>query len=278
MKKARYAKKQNKLLVFVFVLSIIFVIFSLLKIFVWIFDNYKIKKEVSMIEKEVIITEIQNTEATAEQILVDENEILEDDPYWDLKKIDYLEADFSNLEKTNDEVVSWISVSNTNINYPIVQHSDNEYYLNHSFNGYKNDAGWVFMDYRNSVENLGKNTIIYAHNRKDGTMFASLEAVLSNNWFENKENYAVRTSTKYENALWQVFSVYRIPTTSDYIQTDFLTDKSYDEFLNKIKNRSFFDFKTNVNTKNKVLTLSTCYNRNDRIVMHAKLIRSQIRN
>lgn len=275
MKRGKYAKKQNKFLIFIIFLSSIFIIYSLIKITMWFLENNKIKEEISKIEKDVIITKIENTEASSEEIMIDEKEIPDTDPYWGLKNVDYIQADFSNLIKTNKEVVAWISVSNTNINYPVVQHTDNEYYLNHTFNGAKNEAGWVFMDYRNTTQNLGKNTIIYAHKREDGTMFGSLENILDNSWYENKENYAIKTSTKYENNLWQVFSVYRIPTTSDYIQTDFQNDKTYQEFLNKIKKRSIYDFQTTVNTKNKILTLSTCYNRNERIVLHSKLIRSQ---
>lgn len=275
MKRGKYAKKQNKFLIFIIFLSSIFIIYSLIKITMWFLENNKIKEEISKIEKDVIITKIENTEASSEEIMIDEKEIPDTDPYWELKNVDYIQADFSNLIKTNKEVVAWLSVANTNINYPVVQHTDNEYYLNHTFNGAKNEAGWVFMDYRNTTQNLGKNTIIYAHKREDGTMFGSLENILDNSWYENKENYAIKTSTKDENNLWQVFSVYRIPTTSDYIQTDFQNDKTYQEFLNKIKKRSIYDFQTTVNTKNKILTLSTCYNRNERIVLHAKLIRSQ---
>ena len=186
MKRGKYAKKQNKFLIFIIFLSSIFIIYSLIKITMWFLENNKIKEEISKIEKDVIITKIENTEASSEEIMIDEKEIPDTDPYWELKNVDYIQADFSNLIKTNKEVVAWLSVANTNINYPVVQHTDNEYYLNHTFNGAKNEAGWVFMDYRNTTQNLGKNTIIYAHKREDGTMFGSLENILDNSWYENQ--------------------------------------------------------------------------------------------
>ena len=275
MKKVLNIKNRKTFLVFVSILAIIIILYSLIHIAFWIFDNYNIKKVENKIEKDVAITEVENTKVLDEEIMVDEKTLLDSDPYWDLKKMNYLEVDFSNLEKSNQEIVAWISVPNTNINYPIVQHSDNKYYLNHSFNGYKNEAGWIFMDYRNSIKDLDKNTIVYGHTRKDGSMFGTLGNILNNAWYENKDNYAIRVSTKYENSLWQVFSAYCIPTTSDYIQTDFLDDISFKEFLNKIKERSIYDFKTTIDTNNKILTLSTCHNKNERIVMHAKLIKSQ---
>ena len=66
----------------------------------------------------------------------------------------------------------------TNINYPVVQTNDNEYYLGRAFDKSKNDAGWVFMDYRNDVNNLSDNTIIYGHGRLDKTVFGSLKNAL----------------------------------------------------------------------------------------------------
>lgn len=278
MKRAKHAKKRSKFLLFLIFISIVFIFYSLFNIAMWILDSYNIKKEANQINKDVIIKEIASAEVLDEEIMVDERELLDSDPYWSLKSMDYLEVDFSNLVNLNKETVAWISVPNTNINYPIVQHSDNEYYLNHSFNGSKNDSGWLFMDYRNSIQSLGKNTIVYAHTRKDGTMFGTLEKVLSNTWCQNKDNYAINVSTKYENNLWQVFSVYCIPTTSDYIQTNFSEDVSFEKFLTKIKGRSIYDFGTTVSINDKVLTLSTCHNRDERIVLHAKLIKSQKRD
>ena len=82
-------------------------------------------------------------------------------------------------------------------------------------------------------------------------------------------------STETENTLWQVFSVYRIPTTSDYLQIKFYSDDEYTRFLEKLKNRSVFDFNTTLTKDDKIITLSTCYNDNDKVVMHAKLIKSE---
>lgn len=278
MEKKLNIKKRRLFLLIIILISIVIILYSLINIAIWFFNNYNSNQEISQIEKDVIITEIENDEVLEEEIMIDEQELLASDPYWNLKKMSYLAVDFSNLEKTNTETVAWVSVPDTNINYPIVQHADNKYYLNHSFDSSKNEAGWIFMDYRNSLQNLGKNTIIYGHTRKDGSMFGTLKNVLNSDWYENENNYAIKVSTKYENSLWQVFSVYCIPTTSDYIQTEFVEESSFEEFLNIIKKRSIYDFKTTVNVRNKVITLSTCHNRDNRIVLHAKLIKSQKKN
>ena len=190
-----------------------------------------------------------------------------------------LEVDFNDLLAKNSDTVGWIQVQGTNINYPIVQTTNNDYYLNHAFDKTENKAGWVYMDYRNNAVEFNQNTIIYAHSRYNGTMFGSLKNILNSSWYTNKENHIIRLSTPTENTMWQVFSVYTIPKESYYITPSFPTDESYQEFLNTIKGRSEVDFSGTVSTGDKVLTLSTCKdNFGNRIVMHAKLIKKETRN
>ena len=183
-----------------------------------------------------------------------------------------------NYFKKNHDTVGWIEVKGTNINYPIVQTTDNNYYLHHAFDKSKNDAGWVYMDYRNDPVNFDQNTIIYAHSRYNGTMFGSLKNILNSSWYNNKNNYIIRISTPTENTMWQVFSVYTIEKESYYITTNFSTTESYNEFLKTIKNRSNVNFTATPNTNDKILTLSTCKdNFGSRVVMQAKLIKREVR-
>ena len=141
-----------------------------------------------------------------------------------------INVNFKDLKKINNDTVGWIQVNGTNINYPFVQTKDNTYYLKKDFNKKYNSAGWVFMDYRNNISNFDKNTILYAHGRVDGTMFGSLKNIIKSNWYNVKSNHVVKLSTEYENTLWQVFSIYRIPQTSDYLNIDFSSVKSMKNF------------------------------------------------
>ncbi len=274
MKKRKlYLQKKKFFLFLLIILSTIIIIYNVICIIPWLLDNHKINKEMKQIKEETPIIE--------KEINEEENEKPEEknssNPYWDFIKMNYMEVNFSNLIKTNKETVAWISVNETNINYPVVQHSDNEYYLNHSFNHTKNDAGWVFMDYRNQTQTFQQNTILYAHGRKNGSMFGTLKNTLNKNWYQNPKNHIVKLSTPFENSLWQVFSIYRIETTNDYIQTDFSNEDSFLSFIDKINNRSIYKFPTTVNVNDKILTLSTCYNEKEKIVLHAKHIRSEKR-
>ena len=108
-------------------------------------------------------------------------------------------------------------------------------------------------------------------------MFGSLNKILTNGWTKNSNNYVVKISTAEESSLWQIFSAYHIPTTNDYIQTDFRSDEEYESFLNALKNRSMFDFKTTIGSSDKILTLSTCYNELEKMVVHAKIIKKMAR-
>ena len=109
-------------------------------------------------------------------------------------------------------------------------------------------------------------------------MFGTLRKVLNNDWLNNTDNFVIKISTETENSLCQIFSVYHIPTTSDYLKTDFNDDTEYQNLLDMIKNRSSHNFNTNVTSTDNIHTLSTCYNNNnEKMVVHAKLIKKEVK-
>lgn len=249
-------------------------IFSAYKLYSWHNDNKEIETIADDVVKDTKVKEKEDTENT-ENINPPDNR---DNDYWNYIKMSLLEVDFNELLAKNPDTVGWIQVKGTNINYPIVQTTDNSYYLNHAFDKTSNDAGWVFMDYRNDAVNFNQNTIIYAHSRLTGSMFGSLKNILNSSWYTNKNNHIIRLSTPIENTMWQVFSVYTIPKESYYITPSFNSNEAYLEFLNTMKSRSEVEFSAEVNTNDKVLTLSTCKdNFGNRVVMHAKLIKKELR-
>ena len=263
----------NILLVF-FILITCGGVYELIK---WNSDNIDTSKIVQALNNEVAVIEKkddENTEIIGEPEETEEEkepEVLSD--YWYYVKFPLIDVNIKTLKKKNSDTIGWINVNNTNINYPFVQTKNNKYYLNHSYDKSYNDAGWVFMDYRNNNNLDNKNTILYAHSRLDKTMFGSLSKVLKSEWHANKDNHIIRISTDNENTLWQIFSVYKIKEESYYITTDFGSDDEYVKFLNTIKKRSIYNFNTKLSGNDKILTLSTCYDDNVRTVVHAKLIK-----
>ena len=265
-------KWKNIWLLLFLLISIFMLFFSLLKIINWKKDSYNTNIQVNEL---VNIADI--TENNENYEIINQEDKIEDDPYWDYIKMNLINVNFDELEKRNSDVTGWIQVNGTIINYPFVQTKDNNFYLVHSFDKSYNEAGWVFLDYRNDLNNLDKNTIIYAHGREDNTMFGSLKNILQSNWTKDKDNFVIKLSTKTENTLWQVFSIYRIPTTNDYLKINFDENNDFLEFANMLLARSNFNFNTSINANDKILTLSTCYNLQDKVVLHAKLIKIEKR-
>lgn len=178
------------------------------------------------------------------------------------------------LKKINKDTVGWLTINSSTINYPIVQAKNNDKYLDYSFDGKKNPNGWIFMDYRNNPKDLDKNTVIYGHSGNYYVMFGSLYKVLNKNWYTNKNNQIITFNTENQNIKWQIFSIYTIPVTNDYMITKFTSDESYTNFLNKMKGRSKYNFNVSVTKDDKILTLSTCYkDSKNRLVIHAKMIK-----
>ena len=265
-------KWKNIILILIFLILFITLNISIYNIIKWKLDSKKTNEEINTIQENTNIEEVQDNKGT--EIIKQAEKIPKENPYWDYIKMNMIDINFDNLKKINSDVVGWIKVNGTNINYPFVQSKDNKYYLTHSFNKSYNNAGWVFLDYRNNNIN-NRNTIIYAHGRTDKTMFGTLRKVLNNGWINNTNNYVIKISTEKENSLWQIFSIYHIPTTNDYLQTEFKDEREYQRFLNILKNRSNHNFNTSITSNDTILTLSTCYNDSEKMVVHAKLIKKQ---
>lgn len=269
MAKRKLRFKKSIIRFFILVVPLPLLVFSTYEIINYLIDSPKTKE---IITEVIDNTEVMEYESDKAEIIETEEEH-PDTPYWNFIKMNLIDVNFNELKRTNNDTVAWIYLGGTNVNYPVVQTNNNDYYLTHSFDKSENEAGWLFMDYRNNKDEYKENTIIYAHNRKDKTMFGSLDELLTNNWYNNEDNRVIKMSSETNNTLWQIFSVYVIETTNDYIRTYFENTIDYQEFLNLIKGRSYRNFNTSVNTNDKVLTLSTCHGKTKKLVVHAKLIK-----
>ena len=193
-------------------------------------------------------------------------------PIEDLKLI--TNTNLASLLTVNEDVVGELIVNNTNINYPVVQASDNDYYLDHNINKQNSANGWIFLDYRNNSMNLDKNNIIYGHNMYySGVMFGTLYKTANSSWYTNPDNQIITYNTLYENMSFKIFSIYRVPKTNDYLKVFFENDNDFLSFIDMITARSIYNFNVPVNADDKIITLSTCSNNGTkRLVIHAVLI------
>lgn len=247
-------------------------IFSGFKIYAWHKDSSAIDGIINDIEGATVIEEVHPDEGEAYNPPAEAS-----DDYWDFIKKPLISVDFTELKEKNSDTVAFIRVNGTNINYPVVQAADNKYYLTHAYDKSYNTGGWVFLDYRNNMDNLSDNTIIYGHGRQNKTIFGSLKSVVNQSWYENPDNHIIYVSTPTTNTLWQVFSVYKIPTETYYLISKFGSDESHQKFIDTMVSRSIYNFNTDVNINDKLLTLSTCWNHDVKVVVHAKLIKKQNR-
>ena len=190
-------------------------------------------------------------------------------------------ASFQTIRELNSDVVGWINISNTLIDYPVVQTKDNSYYLRHNINKEYNYSGCPFLDYRNSVkpDSDTRNFIIYGHHRRNGTMFAQLKKYNDVDFY--KENPVIRFDTIYNRSEWIIFSNFRATTTwasgtpFNYIQTDFKDDAEFLKFVDELKKRSLITTPVDVRADDKILLLSTCsYEKSHwRMVIAARRVR-----
>ena len=191
-------------------------------------------------------------------------------------KDDSIKIDFKSLKEQNSDTIAYLKVNGTNIDYVVVKGNDNSYYLKHNFNKKYNIAGWIFADYRNLFDETDKNIVIFGHNMKDGSMFGALKNVLDKSWQENKDNLKITLITEKGQYKYQVFSTYSITPEDYYINTIFNSDDEYFKFINEIKSRSNYDYDVEVDSKDKVLTLSSCTDDGKkRVVLHARLIENE---
>lgn len=204
------------------------------------------------------------------------------DMYYDVASAEELDEDgdpnairpgFEELLKHNEDVVGWITMDGTQIDYPILQAEDNILYLTRDYNHRETRAGSIFLDYRNDVTADNKNTILYGHRMKDGSMFQHLTKYMDEDFLN--EHPTFEYDTLYEHYEAEIFSVYNTLTDFNYIQTDFASDDEYATLLQKMKDKSHFETDVDVGPDDIIITLSTCDYELDqdagRLVVHAKL-------
>ncbi|MDR1643293.1 MAG: class B sortase [Clostridiales bacterium] len=175
----------------------------------------------------------------------------------------------------NDEIVGYVRIQGTRIDFPVVQGSDNEYYLSRDFSNRESVTGAAFMDFRCNLDPLGLNTVIYGHNMRDGSIFHDLRNFVDKKYLN--EHSQIELETLYGKSVWEVFSFYSTDTGFDYIQTDFpVPDDFYKDLLPEIVRRSMHFLPTYAGPGDRILSLSTCTNTGDlRYALHAKLIEEE---
>jgi sortase B len=174
---------------------------------------------------------------------------------------------FEALKEINADAVGWVTIYNTSIDHPVVQTSDNVYYLKHSFDGERSSRGCVFMDYRNSIDD--RHIVFYGHHMKDGSMFGTLPLFEDPSYYEAHSDITI--NLRGTESHWKIFSV---QIMDDGLMPVAFSDYSdFDSFIMSIKGASVYETGVNISDQDIVLSLSTCDDTSrERFVVHAKRI------
>lgn len=266
---AKEKKSIGKFRAFLLAICIIIFIFSasfVVKHFIEINNNKNAYKDLSEL---VVSTTAENNEIEEEQV-----------------------PDYSALIEENSDLVGWITVPNTEINHPVVKYTDNDYYLNHSFEKKYDYRGAIFMDYRNDSANLDSNTIIYGHNAYDTTMFSELVQYEDIEFYKNSP--VIEFNTLEANYKWKIYGVFITNATAsedngyifNYIYP-YMDGENFNGFIEEVNKRRLYTTDVDITDDDKMLVLSTCvraldltnkygkttYRANARLVILARMVR-----
>lgn len=256
--KAKHSKKSsNKLKKIVMLLLIIIFICSIGYICYYIYNSNKNKKDNNDILNEIEIDPTQVTEEKTEKMLKLEE-----------------------LQKENNEVIGWLEIEGTNINYPVLQGTDNEFYMKNNYKKEKSKDGSIFLDKSYNWDIPSSNLLLYGHNNKNGIMFQDLMKYAKEDFY--KEHTKIKFTTNKEDSVYEIMSVFysRVYYKSEqnvfryYYFVNANNEQEYNYFVNNAKKVSIYDTGVNANYGDQLLTLSTCeYSQEDgRFVVVAKKI------
>jgi sortase B len=232
--------------------------FSAYKLVGYLTEYKKGEQEYSDLAESVTVEDTDNTEQTEEN--------KENPP----------KVDFEKLLKINPEVVGWIVIEDTVINYPIVQGSDNEYYLHRTFENNVNQGGSIFLDADNQPDFTSDNSLVYGHNLKTGKMFGSLRYYTDKDYW--KKHPYIWILTKDRSMKYQIFASSRVTTADSVYTLEFGSREDFSDYLTHCKEIADYDTGVEVTPDDLILTLSTCTSDTEdgRRVVQAKKIYDEV--
>ena len=256
-KKARHNKKNNKLKTIILLLLVVIFIFGISYIIYYFYNSSKEKQVNENILNEVSIDKAQITDTNTERML-----------------------QIKELQKENQEIMGWLEIEDTNINYPICQTNNNDFYLTHNYKKEKSSSGSLFLDKDFDMVNGSSNYLIYGHRNKQGLMFEDLMKYAKEDFY--KQHTKIRFTTNTDDSIYEIISVFysRVYYKSEkdvfryYYFVNAENEQEYNNFVNNAKKVSIYDTEVTAEYGDQLLTLSTCeYSQEDgRFVVVAKKV------
>lgn len=206
----------------------------------------------------------------------EETDIEEEDTEEEIVEIP---IDFAGLQQKNKDIYAWIRIPGAKVDYPIVQHEeDDAYYLNHTVEGRKGLPGSIYTETLNRKNFSDRNTVIYGHNMKNGTMFGDLSLYKNSTYM--KEHAQIIVYTTEHIYTYQVFAAITYDNRHLMYAFDFVREDGVQKFLDSLKSvrnmSSYIDESVEVTATDRLLTLSTCTgNDRQRFLVGAVLVNEQ---
>ena len=168
------------------------------------------------------------------------------------------------LQKENDDIVGWLEIEDTNINYPVLQGDDNEFYLNRNYKKEKSEKGSIFLDAKYNWNIPSNNLLIYGHNIINGLMFQDLLKYESQDFYKKHPN--IKFTTEKDDKEYEIISVFKSRVyykaeKNVFRYYDFINAKKeedYMEFVKNAKKASIYDTETTAKYGDELITLVTC--------------------
>jgi len=176
----------------------------------------------------------------------------------------------------NEDIIGILKIPGTVIYYPVAYYAyDNIYYLERNLRKQFSAAGSIFLDYENSVERQDPNTVLYGHQMSFNSMFHTLRYYTNEEFFYG-HRYII-FNTVYEDNVWEVFTFFRAHISFNYIRVFFKSERTFLGLAAEMKERSLYETGIEINSGDRILTLSTCTNedRDTRYVLAARLIKNR---
>ena len=234
------AKIKYVIIFFIYIILLLSIIISV----IYIINSFSLKKEAE--EESNLINTIE----------VDENKVTKVETERMLQ--------VQSLKTENPDIVGWLEIKGTNVSYPVLQGTDNEFYMTHNYKKEKSKNGSIFLskDYDWNIPST--NLLIYGHNMQNGTMFEELLKYADYNFYV--QHPIINFTTVDEDAEYEIISVFksRVYYKSEqnvfryYYFINAETEDEYNEFVSNAKNSSLYNIDANSTYGDQLITLSTC--------------------
>lgn len=261
--KEKIKKFLSIILLIVFIVSIIYIV-------TYLYTSYKDENNIKELQSIMNFVRVHRN-STETDLDVNTDEINQDEninkiAYEDFESSenDFAVLNFKEVQKINSDIVAWLKIDGTVINYPVLQGEDNDYYL---YKNYKKDYsryGSVFVDYRYDFEKGNQNFLVYGHNNNDDMMFNDLLKYNGKEFLD--EHSKINLITSKENSTYKIISVFKSKVYGKdetnvfkyYNYIDLSNEETFEEFSQNIKNKSLYNIEYELEYGDELLTLSTC--------------------